>query len=323
MAARCAASRSACALIEISDEALALTVPACQAGPDPHGQAKPGRNRAGHSAVELSLSHGRQFDRACAARRQRRHFETCRATLLVGERFQAAMDLIGAPKGLFANLILDHESTARLIASCAPSTMPTSAAWSRVARRWSAPPPAPLPRSVSNSAARTPPMCVRTRPSNLRSRTLSTAHSSIPANAAAGSSASTRTKAFTTASSMLSLNLPRDTNWAIRWRRRRRSARWRRVWFAQTVRDHTARLAKGARALVDRARFPADAPGTPYLMPQVLTGVDHSMRVMVDESFGFRRWDYEGSFRRRGDRADERQSLWPDRVDLDFQRAGG
>jgi len=42
----------------------------------------------------------------------------------------------------------------------------------------------------------------------------------------------------------------------------------------------------GARALVEAASFPADAPGTPYLAPQVLVGVDHSMRVMREESFG-------------------------------------
>ncbi|HEY9347774.1 MAG TPA: aldehyde dehydrogenase family protein, partial [Inquilinus sp.] len=32
--------------------------------------------------------------------------------------------------------------------------------------------------------------------------------------------------------------------------------------------------------------FAADKAGTPYLAPQVLTGVDHSMRVMTEESFG-------------------------------------
>ncbi len=45
-------------------------------------------------------------------------------------------------------------------------------------------------------------------------------------------------------------------------------------------------IAAGARACVDPGRFPADAAGTPYLAPQVLTGVDHSMRVMTEESFG-------------------------------------
>jgi acyl-CoA reductase-like NAD-dependent aldehyde dehydrogenase len=45
-------------------------------------------------------------------------------------------------------------------------------------------------------------------------------------------------------------------------------------------------LAAGAEAHVQPQLFPADAPGTAYLMPQVLTGVDHSMRVMREETFG-------------------------------------
>jgi acyl-CoA reductase-like NAD-dependent aldehyde dehydrogenase len=45
-------------------------------------------------------------------------------------------------------------------------------------------------------------------------------------------------------------------------------------------------VAAGARALIDPAGFPADARGTPYLAPQVLVDVDHSMRVMSEETFG-------------------------------------
>jgi acyl-CoA reductase-like NAD-dependent aldehyde dehydrogenase len=45
-------------------------------------------------------------------------------------------------------------------------------------------------------------------------------------------------------------------------------------------------IRKGARALVDPKLFPLSAAGTPYLAPQVLVDVDHSMRVMTEESFG-------------------------------------
>lgn len=45
-------------------------------------------------------------------------------------------------------------------------------------------------------------------------------------------------------------------------------------------------LAGGARALIDPKSFERDAPGTPYLAPQVLIEVDHSMRVMTQETFG-------------------------------------
>jgi acyl-CoA reductase-like NAD-dependent aldehyde dehydrogenase len=45
-------------------------------------------------------------------------------------------------------------------------------------------------------------------------------------------------------------------------------------------------IAAGAKALIDPAKFAANAEGTPYLAPQVLINVDHSMRVMSEESFG-------------------------------------
>jgi len=45
-------------------------------------------------------------------------------------------------------------------------------------------------------------------------------------------------------------------------------------------------VAAGAKALVDPAKFDADKKGTAYLAPQVLIDVDHSMRVMNQETFG-------------------------------------
>lgn len=57
--------------------------------------------------------------------------------------------------------------------------------------------------------------------------------------------------------------------------------------FADTVRAQTAEaLAAGAEALVDPGLFPADAGDSAYLAPQILVDVDHSMRVMTEESFG-------------------------------------
>jgi acyl-CoA reductase-like NAD-dependent aldehyde dehydrogenase len=57
--------------------------------------------------------------------------------------------------------------------------------------------------------------------------------------------------------------------------------------FADLVRAQTDEaLRAGATALIDPNRFPAPGAGTPYLAPQVLIDVDHSMRVMREESFG-------------------------------------
>ncbi|WP_298913803.1 aldehyde dehydrogenase family protein [uncultured Roseobacter sp.] len=55
--------------------------------------------------------------------------------------------------------------------------------------------------------------------------------------------------------------------------------------FADLVRSQTAEaVASGAHALIDPALFPQDEGA--YLMPQILVDVDHSMRVMREESFG-------------------------------------
>jgi acyl-CoA reductase-like NAD-dependent aldehyde dehydrogenase len=45
-------------------------------------------------------------------------------------------------------------------------------------------------------------------------------------------------------------------------------------------------VARGARQLIDETRFVASEPGTPYLAPQVLVNVDHSMAIMREETFG-------------------------------------
>lgn len=56
--------------------------------------------------------------------------------------------------------------------------------------------------------------------------------------------------------------------------------------FAAVVRGQVAEaIAAGAKPLIDPANFPADDGGA-YLAPQILVNVDHSMRVMTEESFG-------------------------------------
>lgn len=55
--------------------------------------------------------------------------------------------------------------------------------------------------------------------------------------------------------------------------------------FAAVVRGHVAEaVAKGAKPLISPADFPMD--GGAYVMPQVLVNVDHSMKVMTEETFG-------------------------------------
>jgi acyl-CoA reductase-like NAD-dependent aldehyde dehydrogenase len=45
-------------------------------------------------------------------------------------------------------------------------------------------------------------------------------------------------------------------------------------------------VAAGAKAHISPDAFPKEAPGSAYMAPQVLTGVDHTMRIMTEETFG-------------------------------------
>jgi acyl-CoA reductase-like NAD-dependent aldehyde dehydrogenase len=57
--------------------------------------------------------------------------------------------------------------------------------------------------------------------------------------------------------------------------------------IAEALRSHVrAAVAHGAKQLIDEACFEASTPGTPYLAPQVLVGVDHSMAIMREATFG-------------------------------------
>lgn len=59
------------------------------------------------------------------------------------------------------------------------------------------------------------------------------------------------------------------------------------VRFADEVRAQIKEAkAAGARSIIDRSLFPKDSGQDAYLAPEILIDVDHSMRVMKDESFG-------------------------------------
>ena len=56
---------------------------------------------------------------------------------------------------------------------------------------------------------------------------------------------------------------------------------------AEFVRGQVAKaVARGARPLIDTRGFAADKAGTPYLAPQLLANVDHTMEIMTEETFG-------------------------------------
>jgi acyl-CoA reductase-like NAD-dependent aldehyde dehydrogenase len=56
---------------------------------------------------------------------------------------------------------------------------------------------------------------------------------------------------------------------------------------ADFVREQVAKaVRKGAKPLIDEKRFVAAKAGTPYMAPQLLANVDHSMEIMMEETFG-------------------------------------
>jgi len=56
---------------------------------------------------------------------------------------------------------------------------------------------------------------------------------------------------------------------------------------ANFIRDQIQQaIEMGATAHINESDFPASQPDTPYLAPQLLTGVTHQMRVMTEETFG-------------------------------------
>jgi acyl-CoA reductase-like NAD-dependent aldehyde dehydrogenase len=56
---------------------------------------------------------------------------------------------------------------------------------------------------------------------------------------------------------------------------------------AVSVREKVAEaIHKGAKPLIDASAFPKDSNVSPYVAPQILTGVDHELRIMTEETFG-------------------------------------
>lgn len=56
---------------------------------------------------------------------------------------------------------------------------------------------------------------------------------------------------------------------------------------ADFIRGQVAKaVTKGAKPLIDEKKFAAAKAGTPYIAPQLLVNVDHTMEIMTEETFG-------------------------------------
>ncbi len=207
-------------------------------------------------------------------------------TLLVGERFASAMAKAGLPDGLFANVLLSHEQTAKLLGSGAVDhvNFTGSVAGGRAIERAAAGSFTTLGLELGGKD----PAYVRA------DAQLDAAVENLVDGAFYNSGQcccgieriyvqaeiyDRFVEGVTALASRYVLGNPLEESTTLGPMAATR--------FADVVREQTAEaLAKGARAHLDPRAFPSSREGTPYLAPQVLTDVDHSMRVMVEESFG-------------------------------------
>ncbi|MDF2618831.1 MAG: Aldehyde Dehydrogenase [Xanthobacteraceae bacterium] len=207
-------------------------------------------------------------------------------TILVGERFQMAMDRAGLPKGLFANLVLTHDQTSRLIGSGAVDfvNFTGSVEGGRAIERAAAGTFTPLGLELGGKD----PAYVRADADfDFTVENLVDGAFYNSGQCCCGieriyvheSLYDRFVDSFVALTGKYVLGNPLDDATTLGPMAQGR--------FAELIRRQTAEaVAKGARAHLDPAAFPANREGTPYLAPQVLTGVDHSMSVMRDESFG-------------------------------------
>jgi len=207
-------------------------------------------------------------------------------TLLVGDRFQDAMSRAGLPDGLFTTLTLDHAATSKLISSRSIDhvNFTGSVAGGRAIERAAAGTFTTLGLELGGKDP------AYVRPDADLAYSVEQLVDGTYFNSGQCCCGIERiyvhdkvydrfVEAFADLASRYVLGNPLDEATTL--------GPMAAVRFADPVRNHTAEaLAKGATALIDAVRFPADRVGSAYLMPQALVGVDHSMRVMTEESFG-------------------------------------
>lgn len=213
-------------------------------------------------------------------------FKSAAQTILVGDRFQSAMDKAGLPKGLFRTLTLSHDDTTKLIASgkidqvCFTGSVAAGRAVEAAA--------AGTFTGIGLELGGKDPAYVRADVD------LAHAIENIVDGAYFNSGQcccgiervyvhedvyDKFVDGFTSLTKQYVLGDPLDEKTTLGPMAQKR--------LAATVRDHIAQAtSKGAKALIDPKSFPKDAEDSAYLAPQVLVNVDHSMKVMMEETFG-------------------------------------
>jgi acyl-CoA reductase-like NAD-dependent aldehyde dehydrogenase len=207
-------------------------------------------------------------------------------TLLVGDRFQAAMDKAGLPKGLFRTLTLSHDDTTKLIGSGAVD---------QICFTGSVGAGREIERAAAGTFAGVGLELGGKDPAYVRADVdLAHAIENVVDGAYFNSGqcccgiervyvhADVHDKfvaGFADLTQQYVLDDPLDQKTTLGPMAQPR--------LAATVRDHIGEaLHKGAKALIDTKAFARDRDGSTYVAPQALVDVDHSMKVMMDETFG-------------------------------------
>ena len=207
-------------------------------------------------------------------------------TLLVGDRFQQAMDKAGLPKGLFRTLTLSHDDTSKLIGSgaidqvCFTGSVAAGKTIERAAAGTFA--GVGLELGGKDPAYVRPDVDLKHAIENIVDGAYFNAgqcccgiervyvHADVYDVFVDGFVALTR---------QYVLDDPLDEKTTLGPMAQPR--------LAATVRDHIGEaLHRGARALIDTTAFARDRDGSTYVAPQALVDVDHTMKVMMEETFG-------------------------------------
>ena len=207
-------------------------------------------------------------------------------TLLVGDRFQQAMDKAGLPKGLFRTLTLSHDDTSKLIGSgaidqvCFTGSVAAGKTIERAAAGTFA--GVGLELGGKDPAYVRPDVDLKHAIENIVDGAYFNAgqcccgiervyvHADVYDAFVDGFVALTR---------QYVLDDPLDEKTTLGPMAQPR--------LAATVRDHIGEaLHRGARALIDTTAFARDRDGSTYVAPQALVDVDHTMKVMMEETFG-------------------------------------
>jgi len=207
-------------------------------------------------------------------------------TLLVGERFQAAFDAAGLPKGLFQNLVLTHEQTARLIDKRAVDQVnfTGSVAGGQAIERAAA----GRFLGVGLELGGKDPGYVREDANMAHAvETLVDGAFFNSGQSCCGIEriyvAKSRYDEFVERAVALTktyvLGNPLDEATTLGPLVKTDAATFVRGQIEAATRA-------GAKALIDPKSFAWDKAGTPYMAPQIVVGVDHQMSLMREESFG-------------------------------------